>query len=47
MYAIYGSCTDATVKTIAAARGILRYPLEELLAAITPRTRLIAIAYAQ
>ena len=43
MYAIYGSCTDATVKTVA-PRADFAYPHEELLAAITPRTRLIAIA---
>ena len=43
MYAIYGSCTDAAVTTVA-PRADFSYPHEELLAAITPRTRLIAIA---
>ena len=43
MYEVYGSSTDAVVKTVAAGEGF-RFPLEGLLAAITPRTRLIAIA---
>jgi histidinol-phosphate aminotransferase len=43
MYEIYGSCTDATVKTVPSAEGFA-FPLESLLAAITPQTRLIAIA---
>ncbi len=43
MYAIYGSCTDATVKTVP-PREDFGFPLDALLAAITPQTRLIAIA---
>jgi histidinol-phosphate aminotransferase len=43
MYEVYGSCTDATVKTVPSS-GDFAFPLEGLLAAITPRTRLIAIA---
>jgi histidinol-phosphate aminotransferase len=43
MYAIYGSCTDAVVKTAPPANDFA-FPLEGLLAAMTPRTRLIAIA---
>ena len=43
MYEIYGSCTDGKVKTVPAGEGFA-FPLESLLAAITPRTRLIAIA---
>jgi histidinol-phosphate aminotransferase len=43
MYEVYGSCTDATVKTVPPSEDFA-FPLEGLLAAITPRTRLIAIA---
>jgi histidinol-phosphate aminotransferase len=43
MYEVYGSCTDATVKTVPSG-GDFAFPLEGLLAAITPQTRLIAIA---
>jgi histidinol-phosphate aminotransferase len=43
MYEVYGSCTDATVKTVPSG-GDFAFPLERLLAAITPKTRLIAIA---
>src|SRR6204780_5324635 len=41
MYEVYGSCTDATVKTVASG-GDFAFPLEALLGAITPQTRLIA-----
>jgi histidinol-phosphate aminotransferase len=43
MYQIYGSCTDAAVKTVPSAEDFA-FPLEPLLAGITPQTRLIAIA---
>lgn len=43
MYSIYGSCTDAVVKTVPPASDFA-FPLEALLAAITPRTKLIALA---
>jgi histidinol-phosphate aminotransferase len=43
MYEVYGSCTDAAVKTVA-SNADFAFPLEALLAAITPQTRLIAIA---
>ena len=43
MYEIYGSCTDAVVKTVPSGDDFA-FPLEPLLAAITPQTRLIAIA---
>jgi histidinol-phosphate aminotransferase len=43
MYEVYGSCTDATVKTVPSG-GDFAFPLEALLGAITPQTRLIAIA---
>src|ERR1700755_3360183 len=43
MYEIYGSCTDGIVKTVPSAADFA-FPLEPLLAAITPETRLIAIA---
>jgi histidinol-phosphate aminotransferase len=43
MYEIYGSCTDATVRTVACGEDFA-FPLDALLAAITARTRLIAIA---
>ena len=43
MYEIYGSCTDATVRTVPSGADFA-FPLDELLAAIRPQTRLIAIA---
>jgi histidinol-phosphate aminotransferase len=43
MYEVYGSCTDGAVKTVASGEDFA-FPLEPLLAAITPKTRLIAIA---
>jgi histidinol-phosphate aminotransferase len=43
MYEIYGSCTDGIVKTVPSAADFA-FPMERLLAAITPETRLIAIA---
>ena len=43
MYEVYASGTAARVVTVAAEEGF-RFPLEKLLAAITPATRLIAIA---
>src|SRR6201995_5056374 len=43
MYEIYGSCTDAIVRPVACGEDFA-FPIEGLLAAITPRTRLIAIA---
>ena len=43
MYGVYGSCTDATVKTVPSSNDF-PFPLDALLAAITPQTRLIAIA---
>ncbi len=43
MYEIYASATDAHVVTVQAADD-LQFPFERLLAAITPRTKLIAIA---
>jgi histidinol-phosphate aminotransferase len=43
MYEVYGSCTDANVKTVPSSEDFA-FPLDGLLAAITPRTRLIAIA---
>ncbi len=43
MYEVYGSCTDATVKTVPSSEDFA-FPLEPLLAAITPQTRLVAIA---
>ena len=43
MYEVYASATDANVVTVQAA-GDLQFPFERLLAAITPRTRIIAIA---
>jgi len=38
MYEIYGSCTDGIVKTVPSAADFA-FPLEPLLAAITPETR--------
>src|ERR1700678_4465167 len=43
MYEVYGSCTDATVKTVPSGEDFV-LPLARLLAAIKPNTRLIAIA---
>ena len=43
MYEVYASATDARVIAIQAADD-LQFPFERLLAAITPRTRIIAIA---
>jgi histidinol-phosphate aminotransferase len=43
MYEIYGSATDARIITVQAADD-LQLPFERLLAAITPRTKIIAIA---
>jgi histidinol-phosphate aminotransferase len=43
MYEVYGSCTDAAVKTVPSNQDFA-FPLEPLLAGITPQTRLIAIA---
>src|ERR1700723_1274974 len=43
MYEVYGSCTDAAVKTVPSGEDFA-FPMEALLAAITPQTRLIAIA---
>ena len=43
MYEVYASATDARVVTVQAADD-LQFPFERLLAAITPRTKMIAIA---
>ena len=43
MYEVYASATDARVVTVQAADD-LKFPFERLLAAITPRTKIIAIA---
>jgi len=43
MYEIYGSATDARTITVQAADD-LQFPFERLLAAITPRTKITAIA---
>jgi histidinol-phosphate aminotransferase len=43
MYEVYASVTDANIVTIQAADD-LQFPFERLLAAITPRTKIIAIA---
>jgi histidinol-phosphate aminotransferase len=43
MYEIYGSATDAAVRTVMAGEDFA-FPMEALLAAIGPQTRLIAIA---
>jgi histidinol-phosphate aminotransferase len=43
MYEVYASATDACVLTVQAADD-LAFPFERLLAAITPRTKIIAIA---
>jgi histidinol-phosphate aminotransferase len=43
MYEVYGSATEATIKTVPPVPDF-RFPLDSLLQAITPRTKLIAIA---
>ena len=43
MYEVYSSATDARTVAVQAADG-LQFPCEQLLAAITPRTKIIAIA---
>ena len=43
MYEVYASATDAQVVTVQAADD-LQFPFERLVAAITPRTKIIAIA---
>ena len=43
MYEVYASATDARVVTVQAS-GDLQFPYERLLSAITPRTKIIAIA---
>jgi len=43
MYEVYASATDATVVTVQAADD-LKFPFEQLVAAMTPRTKIIAIA---
>lgn len=43
MYEVYASATDASAVTVLAADDLL-FPFERLLAAITPRTKIIAIA---
>ncbi len=43
MYEVYASATEANVVTVLAADD-LQFPFERLLAAITPRTKIIAIA---
>lgn len=43
MYEVYASATDARVVTVEAADD-LQFPFERLLASITPRTKIIAIA---
>jgi histidinol-phosphate aminotransferase len=43
MYEVYGSSTDGMVKTVSSGEDFA-FPLEALLAAITPETKLIAIA---
>jgi len=43
MYEIYASATDATVKTVEAAADFT-FPFERLVASITPRTKIVAIA---
>ncbi|HEV2274442.1 MAG TPA: histidinol-phosphate transaminase [Acidobacteriaceae bacterium] len=43
MYEVYASATEGTVKTIPPAEDF-RFPFDRLLNAITPRTRIIAIA---
>jgi histidinol-phosphate aminotransferase len=43
MYEVYASATDARVVAVQAADD-LQFPFERLMAAITPRTKVIAIA---
>jgi histidinol-phosphate aminotransferase len=43
MYEVYASATDAAIVTVQAAND-LAFPFERLMAAITPRTKIIAIA---
>jgi len=43
MYGVYASATDARIVTVQAAED-MRFPYERLLAAITPRTKIIAVA---
>jgi histidinol-phosphate aminotransferase len=43
MYEVYGSATEATIKTVPSGEDF-RFPLDGMLEAITPRTKLIAIA---
>jgi histidinol-phosphate aminotransferase len=43
MYEVYASATDARAVTVQAAED-LQFPLERLLGAITPRTKIVAIA---
>ncbi len=43
MYEVYASATDARVVAVLAA-GDLQFPFERLIAAVTPRTKIIAIA---
>jgi histidinol-phosphate aminotransferase len=43
MYEIYASATDARIVPVLAADD-LKFPFERLLAAITPRTKIIAVA---
>jgi histidinol-phosphate aminotransferase len=43
MYEVYGSSTDAMVKTVSSGEDFA-FPLDALLGAITPETKLIAIA---
>jgi len=43
MYEVYASATDATVVPVLAEDN-LRFPFDRLLAAVTPRTKIIAIA---
>lgn len=43
MYEVYASATDAHVVMVQAARD-LRFPFERLIAAISPRTKIVAIA---
>jgi len=43
MYEVYASATDARVVAIQAGDD-LRFPFEELLSAITPKTKIVALA---
>ncbi len=44
MYEVYASATGATIVPVQASREEFAFPYEQVLAAITPRTRLIALA---